>query len=252
LVRKTYQPQDSNVEKLPDIIHEALRQGSTLEAELHNATIARDSTRIEYLLKHGAKVNAKDNEGKTPLIIAATAGDLRIMNGLLAYGADPNFQDNDGWTAAMHAVRLNEPKIFRLMGKYKANYNLVNSDDMTALAMAVFNNKANAAVAMLDHAAQPDFPMGKAKFTALMLAVKQGNQQMAQTLLQYKANPNVANTGGLTPLMIAAFSDQDMMASLLLKAGANPALKDDQGKTALMHAKENDAVKAINQLHKSM
>jgi ankyrin repeat protein len=75
---------------------------------------------------------------------------------------------------------------------------------------------------------------------------------MAQTLLQYKANPNAKNTGGLTPLMIAAFSNHDMIVSLLLKAGANPELKDGHGKTALMLAKENDADKAIVQLEKSI
>ena len=237
---------------LPAMIDEALKQGSTLNQELHNATIARDSTRMEYLLKRGAKVDARDTEGQTPLMVAAKSGDLSVINGLLEYNANPNLQDNDGWTAAMHAVRLNEPKIFRLLGKFKANFNLTNKDGMTALALAVFDNKANAAVAMLDNNANPDFAMGAAKYNALMLAVKQGSLQMAQTLLQYKANPNAKNTGGLTPLMIAAFGNQDMIVSLLLKAGANPNLKDEEGKTAMALAKENDAQKAISQLQQAL
>lgn len=252
IVRKAHVPPQSDVATLPARIDDALKQGSTLEQELHNATIARDNPRIEYLLTRGAKVDTQDTDGQTPLMVAAKTGDLSVINGLLAYKANPNLKDHDGWTAAMHAVKLNDPKIFRLLGQYKADFNIVNKDNMSALAMAVFDNKANAAVAMLDNNANPDLAMGGAKYNALMLAVKKGNLQMAQTLLQYKANPNAKNAGGLTPLMIAAFGDQDMIISLLLKAGANPSLKDAEGKTAMALAKENDAQKAISQLQQAL
>lgn len=252
LIRKAFVPAQSDIASLPAKIDEALGQGSTLEQELHNATIARDSTRIEYLLKRGAKVDAQDTDGQTPLMVAAKSGDLSIINGLLVYKANPNQQDHDGWTAAMHAVKLNEPKIFRLLGKYKADFNLTNHDGLTALAMAVVDNKANALVAMLDNQANPDLKMGAAQYNALMLAVAKNNQQIAQTLLQYKANPNAINAAGLSPLMIAAHNNQDMMVSLLIKAGADTRAKDVDGKTALMLAKENDAQKAIELLQKSL
>jgi len=243
-------PKQSDLAALPAMIDAALKEGSTLEQELHNATIARDSTRIEYLLKRGARINARDTEGQTTLMVAVKSGDLSVVNGLLEYKADPNLQDNDGWTAAMHAVRGNDPKIMRLLGKqqYKTNFELLNHDGMTALGLATYNNKANAAVAMMDSGAKPDTAMGAARYTALMIAAKQDNQTMAQTLLQYKANPNARNAGGVTALMIAAVRNQDMLISLLLKSGADASLKDEEGKTALMLATENDADKAVGML----
>ena len=199
-------------------------------------------------MKRGAKINAKDTEGGTPLMVAVKGGDLSIVNGLLAYGADPNIQDNDGWTAAMHAVRGNDPKIMRLLGKFKTKFNLVNHDNMTALGLASYTNKANAAVAILDSGGNPDDVMGAAKYSALMIAAKLGNQPMMQTLLQYKADPNLKNTGGVTALMIAAAKNHDMPVLLLLKSGANPSIKDGEGKTAIMLAKEADAQKAVQAL----
>lgn len=244
VIRHAELPPQSDPATLPARIDEALKQGSTLEVELFNATIARDSPRIEYLLKRGAKIDSRDQDGQTALMMAVKSGDLSIVNGLLAYKANPNLQDHDGWTAAMYAVRSNEPKIFRLLGKFKADFNLINKDGLTALALAVIDNKANATVAMLDNQANPDVAMGQAKYNALMLAVKKDNLQMVQTLLQYKANPNAKNAAGLTPLMIAAFDNRDMLVSLLLKSGADPKLKDVEGKTALNLAVENQASKA--------
>lgn len=248
VIRHADIPPQSDVVTLPARIDEALKQGATLEGELFNAVIARDNPRIEYVLKRGARIDARDQDGQTPLMVAVKSGDLSIINGLLAYKANPNLQDHDGWTAAMYGVRSNEPKIFRLLGKFKADFNKVNKDGLTALALAIVDNKANAAVAMLDNQANPDIAMGEAKYNAMMLAVKKGNLQLVQTLLQYKANPNAKNAAGLTPLMIAAFDNKDMMVSLLLKSGADPALKDSIGKTALMMAEENQADKTVGLL----
>lgn len=243
-------PKQSDPAALPALMDAALKEGSSLEQELHNATIARDSIRIEYLLKRGANINARDTEGQTPLMVAAKSGDISVVNGMLEYNADPNLQDHDGWTAAMHAVRSNDPKMMRLLGKprYKANFELLNHDGMTVLGLATYHNKANAAVAMMDSGAKPDTAMGAARYTALMIAAKQDNQTMVQTLLQYKANPNARNAGGLTALMIAAARNQDMLISLLLKSGADAGLQDEEGKTALMLARENAAEKAIGML----
>ena len=60
---------------------------------------------------------------------------------------------------------------------------------------------------------------------------------MAERLLAAGANPNVAQTSGLTPLMIAARTGSVDVVRALLAAGADPnAAVVETGATALMWA----------------
>ena len=52
------------------------------------------------LLARGANVNAVNNGGYTPLILASYCGRVKIVRALLAAGADKSNVANDGETAA--------------------------------------------------------------------------------------------------------------------------------------------------------
>jgi hypothetical protein len=61
------------------------------------------------LIEAGADVNAKDDEGLTPLMIAAHYSTPEMVTLLIDAGADVNAKDDDGQTPLMYADRSPDP-----------------------------------------------------------------------------------------------------------------------------------------------
>lgn len=59
---------------------------------------------MEFLIEKGADVNAKDNDGKTPLMFASAFDNSRVVKLLIGKGADVNAKDNGGWSALIYAA----------------------------------------------------------------------------------------------------------------------------------------------------
>jgi quinoprotein dehydrogenase-associated probable ABC transporter substrate-binding protein len=241
-----FQPRkQSTKDELPAMIDQALASGSTLDNELLNAVLAKDLTRVQYVIDLGANIDTQDANGLTPLMNSVKGGHLPLTKLLLKNAANPDALDNDDWTALMHAAWNNEPKMIRTIAAYGADMEKVEKlTQSTALTLAVQKGKAVAAVALVDSGAEPNHAVGDAEYTPLMIAVNQGKIPTAQTLLQYGANPDAKNKGGVTALMIAAASNKADMVSLLIKSGADAELKDDLGETALDIAIKRDSKEA--------
>src|SRR6266581_8006491 len=73
----------------PDLL-EAARKGKTAQ--------------VETLLAHGADVEMRDKNGRTPLMLAAQYGRTATVKLLLAKGARPDARDARGWNAFMLAL----------------------------------------------------------------------------------------------------------------------------------------------------
>lgn len=71
-------------------LHEAAREGYVYD--------------VERLLDEGADVNARDDFGNTPLLLALDRGKTKVAKLLIDRGADVNVMNKKGWTALMLAA----------------------------------------------------------------------------------------------------------------------------------------------------
>lgn len=106
---------------------------------------------IEYLLKHGADPNARNAQGKTPLCVAVSRGELaghrqtEIVRILLDGGADPNLAATCGFTAL--AMSTHSSRLFQLLidnGAYPSEHHPME------LFSALDNFKDDVVAALLD------------------------------------------------------------------------------------------------------
>ena len=56
---------------------------------------------VKFLIQNGAEINAKNIDGFSPLFIAASRGSVEIVKFLLQHGADVNAKDKNGWSALL-------------------------------------------------------------------------------------------------------------------------------------------------------
>jgi ankyrin repeat protein len=88
------------------------------------------------LINSGADLEAPDEEGNTPLILAVGNEMTEVVKLLVEKGVDLNAQKADGETALMSAVQADRIEIITLLVSQGANLNLSNKKGKTALYIA--------------------------------------------------------------------------------------------------------------------
>jgi len=86
-------------------------------------------------------IENKDEEGATPLMVAAARCDMPTLEVLVRYGADPDATDHFGWTALMRAARAGDVQVVRVLLAAGASVDKRNKGDQgqTALMLAAAN-----------------------------------------------------------------------------------------------------------------
>jgi ankyrin repeat protein len=77
---------------------------------LHLAAARGDDFMVDILVKSGANVNARTAAGDTPVYVATFWEHPHTVMKLLTHGADRNIQNNEGRTPLTMAIELGKPR----------------------------------------------------------------------------------------------------------------------------------------------
>ena len=109
---------------------------------LHGAAASGDKEEVERLIEQGADLNAKNDDGQTPLhltILNKRAGQARWV--LITQGADVNAKTNDGTTPLMMAAAQGIEYLAEVLLFNGADVDPKNDRGETALSLAKENGK---------------------------------------------------------------------------------------------------------------
>ncbi|MFL6591401.1 MAG: ankyrin repeat domain-containing protein [Luteimonas sp.] len=116
-----------------------------------------DAAGVQLLLKHKAKVDARDAIGRSALHEAALAGNLDALDALLAAGADVQARDAHGRTPLLDAARGAHLQVLESLVAAGADVGAVDADGRGALALASIGDAPTVAIVqrLIDLGADP-------------------------------------------------------------------------------------------------
>jgi len=123
---------------------------------LHLAAQAGHSKVVRALLDLGAIANQVDKNGSTPLMYAMLGTNKEIASLLIEKGADPNTQDHQGQTPLMYACRGVSPIVCTvLLNQSSIDLDARDNEGMTALMHAASDGNTRLIRSLLNRGANP-------------------------------------------------------------------------------------------------
>src|SRR6185369_2730989 len=227
----------SAVEKCDvETVTRLIRNGASIESKddegntlLKYAIEKKCESLVDLLLASRANANAPAIDGRTPFMSAVSSGSVELVQRLIAGGSDVNFKDKFRQPALFYA---NDLAMVKILVEAGAEVNVADHIKMTPLIHAVMGCDEELIDYLLDHGA--DVKARNSIGVTPLHAALCGNPGVIQSLVSAGANINAQDNEGLTPLMrTMGYPDT---TELFIKAGADVNIKDKKGRTALDHA----------------
>ncbi len=194
-----------------------------------------------------------DEQGRTPLMIAAQAGDEETLRMLLALGANVHARDKEGYGVLAYAARnrvADEYKLNRLKLLVEKGAS-IEADGSRALIAACQSGTEKSVRWLLSAGLDARATVGDSGNTLLHLATHNEHGGVVEALIQGGAEVNAKNVVGHTPLHFAMTGlnpNRWHVISVLLREGADPYLCNNFDQNAIEWARPEIRAKLLKLL----
>ncbi|KAG5767625.1 hypothetical protein H9Q72_004619 [Fusarium xylarioides] len=145
---------------------------------------AQPGAALEVLLPFTRNLDLPDNDGSTPLILAAVRGHCRSVRALLKAGAKVDAVDPWNQTALFTAVDVGAVDVVRTLLEFGADPNISSIDGHSPLVLATGKNSSEMVELLLEFSADPDAPTFDGK-PVPFLASWMGSTDALEILVQH-------------------------------------------------------------------
>jgi len=222
--------------------------GAKDNVDIWSAAKAGDLASVSELCADDSSlIDARDGGGYTPLISAAESGELQVVDWLIAHGADVNARNAQRATALLQALWFHRIDCAKRLLRAGADPNLADDELRTPLLSAATMGYRSVAVDLFTPRAriateEPKSTDGYIEIAALLIehganvnasnedgatplhqAARWGteaHQEMCDLLLSRGADTACIDRDGVTPLEAARRAGNQKMAGFLLARGA--------------------------------
>ncbi|KAL3315310.1 hypothetical protein Ciccas_006064 [Cichlidogyrus casuarinus] len=221
------------------------KQGTTL-AHICAKTGDKELLNLAIQRTKNIDLNAVDELGQTPFIIATSQGNLSMMEFLGQKRVNIVTTDKEGRNCLHYAAvegQLDSIKFCMSVPCLKILQESTDEHGKTPLIIAIemVNKRENGfeiVQELLRNQANPNFAGEQMRLFPLMEAAKVAREDVVALLLEYGADIELRNSSGNTALHVASLSGTATTARLLLKNGSDLEARNNRLQTPLHAAVE--------------